>query len=200
MYLLQRRVPDSTEGTSDSIGLEGQQSVYCHVDCCQPQEHGGVLRRQRDGTRITLPCPASIISYNAFMGDVDRGDQLRGYYSCRSKSRKFYKYIFYFLLDTAVTNAYILHTRYTESPTFKHVKDFRVVLAKSLIGDYCSRRRPGRGGTALYSIPLRHFPIKVDGNNRHKRGRCVVCTNKGKRMDSCWWCQECGVWLLGLQT
>ena len=153
--------------------------------CCQPHEHGSVLRRQRDGTRITLPCPASIISYNAFMGGVDRGDQLRGYYNCRSKSRKFYKYI---LLDTAVTNAYILHTQYTESPTFKHVKDFRVALAKSLIGDYCRC-------TTLHSIPLCHFPITVDGNNRSKRGRCVVCTNKGKRMDSCWWCQECGVWL-----
>ena len=52
------------------------------------------------------------------MGGVDRGDQLRGYYSCRSKSRKFYKYIFYFLLDTTITNAYIL----SESPTFKKVR------------------------------------------------------------------------------
>ena len=142
--------------------------------CCQPNEKGSVLRRQRDGTRISLPCPQAIIQYNTYMGGVDRGDQLRGYYSCRSKSRKFYKYIFYFLLDTTITNAYILYTRHTESPTFKHMKDFRVALAKSLIGDYCSRRRPGRGGTALRSIPLRHFPTKVDGDVRNKRGRCIL--------------------------
>ena len=163
--------------------------------CCQPNECGSILRHQRDGTRISLPCPGAIISYNTYMGGVDRGDHLRGYYSCHSKSRKFYKYIFYFLLDTAVTNAYILHTWYTESPTFKHMKDFRVALAKSLIGDYCSRRRPGRSGTALRPIPLHHFPMKVDGNSRSKRGRCTLCTNKGKRNESCWWCQECGVWL-----
>ena len=163
--------------------------------CCQPTEQGTVLRRQRDGSRVNFPCPAAVISYNTYMGGVDRGDQLRGYYGCRSKSRKFYKYIFYFLLDTPITNAYILHTQYTELPTFKHVKDFRVALAKSLIGDYCSRRRPGRGGAPLHSIPLRHFPIKVQGDLRSKRGRCVACNLKGKRTDSTWWCQECKVWL-----
>ena len=163
--------------------------------CCQPNESGSVQRRQRDGTRLNLPCPSSIISYNAYMGGVDHGDQLRGYYSCRSKSRKFYKYIFYFLLDTAVTNAYILHTRYSDTPTFQLMKDFRVALAKSLIADYCSRRRPGRGGHSLHALPLRHFPIKVDGSTRSKRGRCSVCTGKGRRNDSSWWCQECGIWL-----
>ena len=87
----------------------------------QPNETGNVLRGQRDGNRITLPCPKAIIDY---MGvHVDRGDQLRGYYNCHSRSWKFYKYIFYFLLDSAITNAFILHTRYTPSPTFKKVKD-----------------------------------------------------------------------------
>ena len=69
---------------------------------CQPNDTGSVLRRQLDGSRLPVPCPVSIISYNKFMGGVDRGDQLRGYYSCRTKSRKFYKYIFTFLLDVAI--------------------------------------------------------------------------------------------------
>ena len=50
------------------------------------------------------------------MGGVDRGDQLRGYYCCRTKSRKFYKYIFYFLLDVAITNAFILMKKHTKAP------------------------------------------------------------------------------------
>ena len=58
----------------------------------QPTDHGSVLRR-RDGTRVSYPCPASVITYNAHMGGVVRGDQLRGCYSCRLKSRKFYKYM-----------------------------------------------------------------------------------------------------------
>ena len=43
----------------------------------------------------------SMVDYNTFMGGVDRGDQVRGYYSCRTKCRKFYKYTFHFLLDVA---------------------------------------------------------------------------------------------------
>ena len=81
-------------------------------------EMGTVLCRQKDGTRITVPCPLSIIDYNQFMGGVDRGDQIRGYYSCRTKCRKFYKYIFYFLFDVAVTNAYILQKGYCGSVPF----------------------------------------------------------------------------------
>ena len=40
-------------------------------------ETGTVLRRQKDGTRISVPCPLSIIDYNMYMGQVDRGDQVR---------------------------------------------------------------------------------------------------------------------------
>ena len=60
-------------------------------------ELGTVQRRQRDGTKITVPCPLSIMDYNQFMGRVDRSDQIRGYYSCRTKCRKFYKYILIFI-------------------------------------------------------------------------------------------------------
>ena len=70
----------------------------------QPAASGTVLRRQKDGTRVPVSCPDNIIHYNKYMGGVDRGDQLRGYYLCRTNSRKFYKFIFYFLFDVAVTN------------------------------------------------------------------------------------------------
>ena len=61
---------------------------------CQFSSCGTVNRKQRHGSSLEVPCPASIISYNKFISGVDRGDQLRGYYHSRSKSRKFYKYIF----------------------------------------------------------------------------------------------------------
>ena len=57
---------------------------------CQPSSCGTVNRKQRDGTSVEVPCPESIISYSKFMGGVDRGDQLCGYYRCRSKSRNIF--------------------------------------------------------------------------------------------------------------
>ena len=166
---------------------------------CQPSSSGSVLRKQKDGSCVHVPCPESIISYNKFMGGVDRGDQLRGYYRCRSKSRKFYKYIFYFLLDVAITNAFILMKNFTSSCPFKDFKSFRLQLAKELIGEYCSRRRRGRGGTVIHPLPFRHYPIRLDDDNdgpRHPRGPCALHRDiHHRRVLSTWYCRECGEWL-----
>ena len=125
-------------------------------------ETGTVLRRQKDGTRVTVPCPLLIITYNQFMGGVDRGDQVRGYYSCRTKCRKFYKYIFHFLLDVAITNAYILQKGYCSSAPFSTFKPFWLQLASELIGDFCSRRRVGRAAVCVFrTLPLRHSKFKL---------------------------------------
>ena len=158
-----------------------------------------MLRRQKDGSRIPLPCPQSIISYNEKMGGVDRGDQLRGYYCCHTKSRKFYKYIFYFLLDVVITNSFILYKEYAADPVHKTVKEFRLQLARELIGEYCSRRRAGRRGSAIVPLPLRHFPITLTpespSKRKHVRGRCARCFKSHQRSDTIWFCRECGVWL-----
>ena len=56
-----------------------------------------VSRKQKDGSQITLSCPTAISTYNSHMAGVDKGDQLRRYYSLRLKSRKNYKYIYIFI-------------------------------------------------------------------------------------------------------
>ena len=66
-------------------------------------------------------------------GAVDHGDQLRGYYSCRTKSRKFYKYIYHFLLDVTITNGFILYKHFHHAPKYKTIKEFRLQLARETI-------------------------------------------------------------------
>ena len=133
------------------------------------------------------------------MGGVDRGDQLRGYYRYPIKTRKFYKYIFYFLFEVAITNAYILHKEYTTDPKkCKNIKAFRLMLADQLIGDYCTRQRSGRSGLHIRSLPLRHFPVKVTTGQsiKNRGGRCVYCSHIRKRRSvSRWYCRECKLWL-----
>ena len=72
-----------------------------------PQSVTSILRQQSDGRKEEVECPLAFKSYNKYMGGVDRGDQLRGYYRCKVKSRTFYKYIFYFIIGVAITNAFI---------------------------------------------------------------------------------------------
>ena len=76
-------------GMSASVWQDRKQ-VICMSSNSQPNGEGTVPSRQLNGTRTQVQCPASIMSYNKYMGGVDVGDQLRGYYKCRSKSRKFY--------------------------------------------------------------------------------------------------------------
>ena len=55
-----------------------------------------VQRKQKNGFKITVSCPLNII-YNQFVG-VDFNDQLRKYNTIQLKSRKVYKYVFWFCL------------------------------------------------------------------------------------------------------
>ena len=68
-----------------------------------------VRRKRGDGSTILVTCPQAIVDYNQHMGGVDRGDQYRKYYHVRMKSRKSYKYIFWFLFETCILNSFILH-------------------------------------------------------------------------------------------
>ena len=169
-----------------------------------PDISNPVKRKQKDGSTLMVDCPSSIVAYNKFMGGVDRGDQLRSYYHVRLKSRKFYKYVFWFLFDVVVTNSHIL-SRYaiTTNPgpiSKQSLKNFRLKLASQLIGSYCSRVRVGR--RRLHSLPLppstgessqqrallNHLPRKA------KSTRCLYCCKirrPTQRRETVWYCPGC---------
>ena len=73
-----------------------------------PEDTSPVNRRRQDGSAQQFLCPLCIVLYNRYMGGVDTGDQLKGYYRVRLKCKKNYKYVFWFIFDVAITNAYIL--------------------------------------------------------------------------------------------
>lgn len=50
-------------------------------------------------------CPTAIVDYNRYMVGIDKDDQLRKYYNPHMKSRKSYKYIFWFMFEAFVLNA-----------------------------------------------------------------------------------------------
>lgn len=148
-----------------------------------------VERRQKDGSRKEVSCPEAIVLYNKYMGGVDQGDQNRGYYHVRLKSRKMYKYIFWFLFDVTVTNTFILSQFAPSSRKRLPLKDVRVQLARELIGDYYGRKQLGRPRTLpppttseKRQLP-QHFPCKA------AKGRCRKCHSHY----TTWYCAECGL-------
>ena len=75
---------------------------------CQPTGDDTALRREKDGTQEVLNAPPCVVAYNKFMGGIDYADQKRNEYRIPVKSRSWYRYLAFFLFETAIVNAYIL--------------------------------------------------------------------------------------------
>ena len=67
-----------------------------------------VNRKQQDGSIIEVPPVPTAVSYNENMGGVDLNDQHRKHYSVGHKSRKWWRYLLWFLIDVSIVNAHIL--------------------------------------------------------------------------------------------
>ena len=52
--------------------------------------------------------PAVVDKYNKHMDGVDLADQLRQHYSIGRSSYKWYRYIFWFLMDISISNSFLL--------------------------------------------------------------------------------------------
>ena len=152
------------------------------------------VMRKKDGSTVSVRCPHSVVLYNKYMGGVDHNDQLRGYYHVRLKCKKFYKYVFWFMFDVAITNSYILCKHFTHLGE-SDVKSFRSTLAKDLVGGYCSRKQPGRRSLSLPSSKrfcASHFPVR----GADKVHRCHYCSKyNNKRSSTVWYCNDCQLFL-----
>ena len=173
---------------------QDKQRVLVAATNADPTSEVQVLRKNKDGSRTAVRCPPAVALYNRYMGGVDRNDQLRGYYHVRLKCRKYYKYIFWCLFDIAITNSYILYKHFCTDRSIKDLKTFRVELAKALIGEYSSRKRPGRPSLTQPAKKFcqAHFPVR----GAERAHRCHYChMYKNQRRETVWYCRDCNHFL-----
>ena len=84
-----------------------------------------------------LSIPTCIDDYNQFMGGIDIADQYRSYYTTQLIARRNWLPIFFWLLDTALLNSFIIYReffnfRVKDSCPFSH-KEFNIEVAWSWI-------------------------------------------------------------------
>ena len=74
---------------------------------------GTVKRRVKHArgvsTTVTVSQPSAIKQYNKFMGGVDKSDQYISYHRVLRQTKRYWKTLFYHLVEIAVTNAFLLH-------------------------------------------------------------------------------------------
>ena len=152
--------------------------------------------------------PSCVVDYNQHMGGVDTSDQLAKYYCFSRKSLKWWVKLFFYMMNLAATNAYVLYRLNNRSPRRLCQEDFRKELARSLIESH-TYPKPVRGRRAQVDLPARlterhfpsHIPPKPGAKCLRPRRPCVVCNiNSGKRArpgdsrkrtETSYWCRWC---------
>ena len=162
-----------------------------------------IERRCKGGNLESVNKPKIICDYNANMAGVDKADQLMVYYACGRKSLKWYKRIFWRILDHSILNAFILYKSLIDPGQKRYTqKKFRMELAYALTAPLLAtrlgqgRRSPIHG--ELRRLKGKHFPYYHE-----KRKRCIVCGYKKRgpystqRKDTKTknYCQKCEVHL-----
>ena len=136
---------------------------------------------------VDMPVP--IRTYNQYMGGVDLNDQLRSYYPSGHSGYKWWRYLFWFILDISIINALIFEHLSPHQPSPRRRRSllqFKLDLAKQLIGGFCGRKRyPGhkRKCTPMaMALPnlLGHQEVKFAGRKR----ACFNCSANGSKTSS----------------
>ncbi|XP_052267419.1 piggyBac transposable element-derived protein 4-like [Dreissena polymorpha] len=182
----------ATKGEQLACVWMDKKPIYTLSTAENPKDIGAtVLRKKRNGEVHQVPAPRIIPEYNNNMNGVDHADQLRTEYPTFRTSRKWWTYMFFFILDTAITNGYVVmrespfHQQRSRTGKAKDrtVLDFRMNLSKQLIGDYCEN-----GAAKMATVKAGHFP-----GHSEKRGRCRQCTKQKRRHECNVICLECNV-------
>ena len=143
--------------------------------------------------------PKVVDHYNWSMNGVDRADQHTVYYSFIRRSRKWWRKLFFWLVEVTMVNSYILYKRTTPRP-LPHLAYRRLViqsLATRHIMAAPSRRNPGRPRKRPLDISTGDMD-RLNGRThvlgkRKEPHECAVCSRPvlGKRHRTLYFCKTC---------
>lgn len=178
---------DVSRGTGYYWRKKGSRIVYCGwrdskcvmvMSCAHPGHAEGTVRRKVKGAggtvMLDVKIPIMIKRYNAFMGGVDKSDQLISYHHILRQTIRYWKTPLYHLLEIMVTNAFILHNwlrmecgerRETESR-------FRDQLVLQIIAKYGSSNVSQSLQSA--DTTIRHGSTILSQDERHLCAWCKV--------------------------
>ena len=152
-------------------------------------------RVKKQASKITLPCPQLVKSYNAGMGGVDLLDQRTASYRLDRKSRtRFYLRLIFDILDMSCVNAFIAYN--TLNPNVMSFLDVKISVGKAMIGVYTNRERnpPSYRSTKNDRLSSASMPAQLPQHIPTfgaKRQRCYYCRNEGVESKTKIYCSSC---------
>jgi hypothetical protein len=166
--------------------------------CCEPEGDEMVKRRRKKEGVLSLNCPPAAKLYTKYMGGVDRSDRMVRTYSVSRQSRKWWFRLFYYFLDMAVANSFILYNNSANRDKLNeldYVKQLSLALIGTFSGDKKVQPGPQRKRKKTPSIPRfqagNHWPKLTK-----KTEICEQCSALGsQRHRSKYICEGCSVHL-----
>ncbi|XP_052010817.1 piggyBac transposable element-derived protein 4-like isoform X1 [Xyrauchen texanus] len=146
--------------------------------------------------------PFCVLEYNKKMGAVDKADIMKSFVKCARKTTKWYKKIFFYMLETAVLNSFIVYRQLAGKGMTS--LEFRMNLMRGLLEEYSTPRNPPKGGRPASDSPLRltarHFLSDIpqtELQGRSTRRACKVCISSKcrakKRRSTRYMCVACNI-------
>lgn len=140
----------------------------------------------------------SIAHYNKCMRAIDHVDMQISLSERLRKTIKWYKRLFFHLLDITVQNSYAMFK--VNSKKNLELSEFRLQLVRELIDEYGSERPQSRGRPSIDSpvrLTARHFIAFIPEDNARKR--CFAWSHTVRRekkpSDARYYCPNCDVLL-----
>ena len=125
--------------------------------------------------------PMLIVDYNRYMNGVDRCDQLLTYYALNRRSTKWWKKVFFRLLDLCIINSMVLYfSMFPEKGAKRQAhKQFRMELAHELVQPLLDRNAESDSLRTPCGRPCNSDEVRLKGKHfaisQQPRRRCVVC-------------------------
>lgn len=141
-----------------------------------------VLDKTDRRTQEPIVKPTCVVDYCSLMGGVDLSDQINQYYSCLRKTSKWYKKLFFYLMNLCVKNAFILYKKFGNGTKKEH-NAFRTYIVNSIIeATTAPRPHTEKGRKVLCEKPSRltdrHFasyiPAKAGAKCARPLRDCVA--------------------------
>jgi hypothetical protein len=166
--------------------------------CCEAEGNDTVERKRKRQERVILNCPPAAKLYTLKMGGVDRSDRMVRTYSVSRASKKWWFRLFYYFLDMAVANSFILYKlspNHEELTELEYIKSLSLALIQTFSKGDEVQPGPERKSKAPIVPPrlttANHWPLKTK-----KRKKCQQCSRRGSTGGRTkWMCEGCNVHL-----
>ena len=139
--------------------------TICSMSTTHPGHSVGTVERKCKNHSTSsfevkqVPISIMIAQYNRYMGGVDKSDQLLQYHSSLRCATRYWKTLFYHMLDVGITNAFVLYNWGKMERGEKAITEncFRDALILQIIERYCAQPSANQHTpVSMTTIPAAH--------------------------------------------